>query len=159
MEIWRFFFEFWLLTISKGICFWHLLNLWLSFFLVNNRGRCVDVNKTHDDNNGGGQREKVKRVWEVSRWHCILHPQLWVKSRDMCSRKESNELFSDQEIGKARTLQSEEPRENRSRGFWGRRKWRRRNICEKSRKRVREESGNSREIVKRKGVDVFFGEI
>ncbi len=53
----------------------------------------------------------------------------------MCSRKESNELFSGQEIGKARMLQSEESRQNPSRSFWGRRKWRRRNICEKSRKR------------------------
>jgi hypothetical protein len=25
------------------------------------------VNKSHDDNNGGGQREKVKRVSQVSR--------------------------------------------------------------------------------------------
>jgi hypothetical protein len=76
----------------------------------------------------------------------------------MCSRKESNELFSGQEIGKARTLQSGESRQNPSRGFWGRRKWGRRNICEKSRKRVREESGNSREVVKRKEL-MFFGEI
>ncbi len=37
----------------------------------------------------------------------------------MCSRKESNELFSGQEIGKARTLQSEESRQNPSRSFWG----------------------------------------
>ncbi len=49
-------------------------------------------------------------------------------------QKEINELFSGQEIGKARMLQSEESLQNPSRSFWGRRK-RRRNICEKSRKR------------------------
>jgi hypothetical protein len=37
----------------------------------------VDGNKSHDDNNGGGQREKVKRVSQVSRVHCIFHPQLY----------------------------------------------------------------------------------
>ncbi len=38
-------------------------------------------------------------------------------------------------------LQSEESWQNPCRSFWGRRKWRRRNICEKRRKRVREGSG------------------
>ncbi len=98
----------------------------------------MDVNKIHDDNNGGGQREKVKRVWQVSRWHCILHPQLWVENREMCSTKESNELFNGREIGKGRMLESEESRQNPSRSFWASRKWRR-NICKKSRKGVREE--------------------
>jgi hypothetical protein len=32
-------------------------------------------------------------------------------------------------------------------------------ICKKSRKGVREECENSREIVKRKGVDVFWGDL
>ncbi len=104
----------------------------------------MDVNKSHDDNNGGGQREKVKRAWQVSSWRCIFHPQLWVENRDMCSRKESNELFSGQEIGKARTLESEW-RQNPSRSFWAPRKWRKRNICKKSRKGVREDCENSRE--------------
>jgi hypothetical protein len=36
----------------------------------------VDVNKSHDDKNGGGQREKVKRVRQVSRCRYIFHPQL-----------------------------------------------------------------------------------
>jgi hypothetical protein len=36
----------------------------------------------------------------------------------MCSTKESNELFSDQEISKARMLESEESRQNPSRSFW-----------------------------------------
>jgi len=61
-------------------------------------------------NNGGGQRQKVKHVEQVSSWHCIFHPQLWVENRDMCSTKESNELFSGQEIGKARMLESEQSR-------------------------------------------------
>ncbi len=96
----------------------------------------MDVNKSHDDNNGGGQREKVKRVWQVSRCRWIFHPQLWVENRDRCSRKESNELFSGQEeIRKARMLESEESRQNPSRSFWARRKWRRRFICEEDRKR------------------------
>ncbi len=82
----------------------------------------MDVNKSHDDKNGGGQREKVKRVRQVSRRRCIFHPQLRVENRDMCSRKESNELFSGQEIGKARMLQSEKSGENPSRSFRGRRK-------------------------------------
>jgi hypothetical protein len=106
----------------------------------------VDVNKSHDDKNGGAQREKIKRVWQVARWRCILHPQLRVENRDMSSRKESNELFSGQDIGKARMLASEESRQSPSRGFWARRKWRRRNICKESRKGVREECENSREF-------------
>jgi len=58
----------------------------------------------------------------------------------MRSRKESNELLSGQEeIGKARMLESEESRQNPSRSFCARRKWRRRNICKKGRKGVREE--------------------
>ncbi len=66
----------------------------------------------------------------------MLHPQLWVENRDRCSRKESNELFSGQEeIGKARMLESEESRQNPSRSFWARRKWRSRNICKEGRKR------------------------
>ncbi len=78
----------------------------------------------------------------------------------MCSTKESNQLFSGQEeIGKARMRESEESRQNPSRSFWARRKRRRRNICKKSRKGVREECENSREIVKRKGVDVFWGDL
>jgi hypothetical protein len=36
--------------------------------------------------------------------------------------KKVNELFSDQEIGKTRMLQSEESRQNPSRSFWARRK-------------------------------------
>jgi hypothetical protein len=86
------------------------------------RGGRVDVNKNHDDNNGGGQKEKVKRVWQVWRWHCKFHPQLWIESRDMRSRKESNELFGGQEICQACMLQSEESRQNPSTSFWGRRK-------------------------------------
>ncbi len=53
----------------------------------------------------------------------------------MCSQKESNELLSGQAIGRACMLQFQESLQNPSRSFWGRRKWRRRNICEKSRKR------------------------
>jgi len=111
------------------------------------------------DNNGGGQREKVKRVEQVSRWHCIFHPQLWVENRDMCSRKQSNELFSGQEIGKTRMLQSEESRQNPSRSFWATKQWGRRSIWTKSRKGVREDCENFREIVKRKGVDVFWRDL
>jgi len=74
----------------------------------------------------------------------------------MCSTKESNELFSGQEIGKTRMLQSEESRQNPSRSFWARRKWGRRSIWTKSRKGVREDCENFREIVKREGVDVFL---
>jgi len=37
------------------------LAFWLYFF-GKRKGQCVDVNKRHDDDNGGGQREKVKRV-------------------------------------------------------------------------------------------------
>jgi len=75
----------------------------------------------------------------------------------MCSRKESNELFSGQEIGKARTLQSEESRQNPSRGYWGSRKRRRRrNICEKNRKRREWEFQGGRE---EEGVDVFWGDL
>ncbi len=66
-------------------------------------------------------------------------------------------MFSGQEVGKARLLESEESPRNPSTSFWARRKWRRRNICKKSRKGVIEECENSREIVKRKGVDVFLG--
>ncbi len=84
----------------------------------------MDVNESHGDDNGGSQREKVKRVWQVSSWHCIFHPQLWIENRDTCSTKESNELFSGQEIGKAHLLDSEESRQNPSRSFWARRKWR-----------------------------------
>jgi hypothetical protein len=91
--------------------------------------------------------KKVKRVWQVYSWHCIFHPQLWVGNRNTCSTKESNELFNGQEeIGKARMLESEESRQNPCRSFWARRKWRRRNICKKSRKGVREECENSREF-------------
>jgi hypothetical protein len=56
-----------------------------------------------------------------------------VENKDVF-QKESNELLSGQEIGKACMLESEESRPNPSRSFRGRRK-RRRNICEKSRKR------------------------
>jgi len=77
----------------------------------------VDVNKSRDDNNGGGQREKVKRVWQVSRWHCIFHPQLWVENRETCSRRKTKELFSGRQVSKARMLQSEEWRQNPSRSF------------------------------------------
>jgi hypothetical protein len=83
----------------------------------------VDVNKSHDDNNGGGQSEKVKRVWQVSSWRCILRPQLWVENRDMCSTKETNEIFTSAEIGNAIMQQSEESQENPSRSFWASRKW------------------------------------
>jgi len=30
------------------------------------KGRCVDVNKSHDDNNGGGQRENVESAFDKS---------------------------------------------------------------------------------------------
>ncbi len=53
----------------------------------------------------------------------MFHPQLSVENRDMCSTKESNELFHCQEgIGKARMLESEESRQNPSKSFWVRRK-------------------------------------
>jgi hypothetical protein len=57
-------------------------------------------------------------------------------------------------------LESEESRQNPSRSFWARRKWRRKNICKKSRQGVREECDRIPEsfIVKRKGLN-FFGEI
>ncbi len=106
----------------------------------------MEVNKSHDDNNGGGPREKVKRVSQVSSWRCIFHPQLWVGNTDRSSTKESNELFNGQEIGKARMLESEESRQNPSRSFWARKKWRRRSICKKSRNEVREEFENSGEF-------------
>jgi len=54
-------------------------------------------------------------------------------------QKESNELFSGQEIGKARMLQSEESRQNPSRSFWGRGK--EETSVRKVEKGVREQSG------------------
>jgi hypothetical protein len=71
----------------------------------------------------------------------------------MYSRKESNELFSGQEIDKAHMLQFEESWQNPSRSFWEE------TSATKVEKGVREESGDSREIVKRKGFEVFFAEI
>ncbi len=115
-----------------------MTSLFFSYsFLVKETSACGCEQKSLYDNNGGGQREKVKRVEQVLRWHCIFHPQLRVENRDMCSTKESNELFSDQEIGKTRMLQCEESRQNPSRSFWARRKWGRRSIWTKSRKGVR----------------------
>jgi hypothetical protein len=69
-------------------------------------------------------------------------------------QKESNELFSGQEIGKAHMLLSEDSRQNPSRSFWGRRNEEETSV-RKVEKGVIEQSGNSREIVTRKGVDVF----
>ncbi len=76
----------------------------------------------------------------------------------MCSRKESTELFGGQEIGKARMLQSEESRQNLLEVCGGGENEEEETSVRKVGKGVREDSGNSREIVKRKGVD-FFGEI
>ncbi len=76
----------------------------------------------------------------------------------MCSRKESTELFGGQEIGKARMLQSEESRQNLLEVSGGGENEEEETSVRKVGKGVREDSGNSREIVKRKGVD-FFGEI
>ncbi len=76
----------------------------------------------------------------------------------MCSRKESTELFSGQEIGKARMLQSEESPENLLEISGGRENEEEETSVKKVGKGVREDSGNSREILKRKGVD-FFAEI
>jgi hypothetical protein len=116
------------------------------------------MNKSHDDNNGGGQREKVKRVWQVSSWHCIFHPQLWVENRDMCSPKESNELFSGQDIGKARILESEESHGKTLLEVSGR--WENEEEETSARKVEKEWEGSVRIpgsfIVKRKGVDVFL---
>ncbi len=69
-------------------------------------------------------------------------------------------LFSGQEIGKARTLQSEESRQNPSRSFWGRRKRRRRrNICEKNRKRSKRREWEFQGGREEEGVDVFWGDL
>ncbi len=81
----------------------------------------MDVHKSHDDNNGGGQREKVKRVTSLKMTLHIPYSIMSRKSRHMFQMK-NNELFSGQEIGKARMLQSEESQQNPSRSFWGRRK-------------------------------------
>ncbi len=57
-------------------------------------------------------------------------------------------------------LESEESRQNPSRSFCARRKWRGRNICKKSRKGVREECENSREFHREEERGwCFFGEI
>ncbi len=76
----------------------------------------------------------------------------------MCSRKESTELFGGQEIGKARMLQSEESRQNLLEVSGGGENEEEETSVRKVGKGVTEDSGNSREIVKRKGVDCF-GEI
>jgi hypothetical protein len=70
----------------------------------------------------------------------------------MCSRKESTALFSGQEIGKARMLQSEESRQNLLEVSGGGENEEEETSVRKVGKGVREDSGNSREIVKRKGV-------
>jgi hypothetical protein len=70
----------------------------------------------------------------------------------MCSRKESTELFGGQEIGKARMLQSEESRQNLLEVSGGGENEEEETSVRKVGKGVREDSGNSREIVKRKGV-------
>jgi len=74
----------------------------------------------------------------------------------MCSRKESSELFSGQEIGKARMLQCQESRQNLLEVSWGGENEAEETSGRKVGKGVREDSGNSREIVKRKGVDAYF---
>jgi len=76
----------------------------------------------------------------------------------MCSRKESTELFSGQEIGNARMLQSEESRQNLLEVSGGGENEEEETSVRKVGKGVREDSGNSRGIVKRKGV-VFSSEI
>jgi hypothetical protein len=65
-------------------------------------------------------------------------------------------LFSGQEIGKARLLQSEESRQNLLEVSGGGENEEEETSVRKVGKGVREDSGNSREIVKREGVD-FFG--
>jgi hypothetical protein len=74
----------------------------------------------------------------------------------MCSRKESNELFSGQQIGKPQMLQSEKsggkPLLQVSGGGENEEE---ETFVRKVEKGVRKQSGNSREIVKGKGVDVL----
>jgi len=68
-------------------------------------------------------------------------------------------LFSGQEIGKARLLQSEESRQNLLEVSGRGENEEEETSGRKVGKGVREDSGNSREIVKRKGVDFFWGDI
>jgi hypothetical protein len=76
-----------------------------------------------DDDNGRGQREKVKRVRQSLKLTLQFHPQLGIENRDMRSTKESNQLLSGQEkVGKARMRGSEESRQKPSRSFRARRK-------------------------------------
>jgi hypothetical protein len=90
----------------------------------------------------------------------------------MCSRKESNELFSGQEIGKPRMLQSEKSGgktvlelsgggENEEEETFVRKRFMRASSSVRKVEKGlrREECENSREFVKRKGVDVFWGDL
>ncbi len=78
------------------------------------------------------------------------------RNRDRCSIKESNELFSGQkEIGKARMLESEESRKTLLEVSGRGENEEEETSARKVEKGVRKESGNSREILKREGVDVL----
>ncbi len=115
----------------------------------------MDVNKSHDDNNGVGHREKVKRVWQVSSWHCICHPQLWVENRDTCSRRKVMNC-SVAKISVKRVCYSLKSHGKTLLEVSGGGENEEEKSVRKVEKGVREQSGNSREIVKRKGVDVFL---
>jgi len=115
----------------------------------------VDVNKSHDDNKEGGQRERVFDKSQGDIAYSILNyelkietcvPEKKVMNCSVAKKSVKGVCYSMKSRGKT-PLEVSGGGENEEEET----------SVRKVEKRVREESENSKEIVKRKGVDVFLG--